>query len=761
MHFTSKYNTINYCILNIAAPPEEVGEVYPRPLLPQEEHHYQETCTSPEPKNKKMLQFIKRMSFYNKDLHKRLTKVTKERNYYREEIKKYQEIINKLRNELDNVRVECQENVSKALSKTFTKNQTQYFVSNKHILKWEEEDISKALTLRSLSPKAYRFLRKHWKFPLPSPATISKWVSKVVVEPGILCNVIQLLAHYAPTMCEYERICVLSFDESAVAQAWSYDSKNDNIYEPKRSVQCAMLRGLLKPWKQLVFYDFDCDMTKNILDNIIHEVETAGFIVAAIVSDLGPKNLALWKQLNINVNNSSFPNPFECKRPVFVFADVPHLIKLIRNNLLDHGFTLDGQLEPTVTNSSIRELIIRSTHDLKTIHRLSYKHIDVQGPKRMNVLLAAQLLSQSTAKSIEYFGRKGLLKSKDWEDTSNFISLVDAWFDVFNAKTPHGDKGSRASFGMHLESQTHVLNKMLQTIRNMKVGGKNSMYPFQKGVIVSSQSLLGLYEFLRNKFGVTYIITYRLNQDCLEHMFGYLRQMGACYQHPSPLQLKYRIRSFLLGRNCELVGSNYNITKVTQDNSLSEGPLPVTEHCDSDSDTPDIDTLESELMLSAMLFSSDSQYAIESKDESNELHNLEKEELEESMETEGLRYVGGFIAHKFPKYSYLGTNVNPDDKTWIGKVCRRKGKLMTPSNDLFEQLRLMEKLFEIYHGKKSLKSGRKAIKKLSTLICKRVNLPEDVVHYFVRCRVYFRIRILNREIERFKKMKYKLSKHIR
>ncbi|XP_076038822.1 uncharacterized protein LOC143024013 [Oratosquilla oratoria] len=114
----------------LMTPPEEVGEVYPRPLLPQEEHHYQETCTSPEPKNKKILQFIKRMSFYNKDLHKRLRKVTRERNQYCEEIKKYQEIINTLRNELDNATVECQENVSKALSKTFTENQTQYFVSN-------------------------------------------------------------------------------------------------------------------------------------------------------------------------------------------------------------------------------------------------------------------------------------------------------------------------------------------------------------------------------------------------------------------------------------------------------------------------------------------------------------------------------------------------------------------------------------------------------------------------------------------------------
>lgn len=86
---------------------------------------------------------------------------------------------------------------------------------------------------------------------------------------------------------------------------------------------------------------------------------------------------------------------------------------------------------------------------------------------------------------------------------------------------------------------------------------------------------------------------------------------------------------------------------------------------------------------------------------------------------------------------------------------------MTPSNEFFKQLRVVEKLFESFHGKKTLQSGRKSVNKSTSSICKRVNLPQDIVHYFVKCRVHFRIRILNREIQRNNKMKYKLIKHIR
>ena len=199
-------------------------------------------------------------------------------------------------------------------------------------------------------------------------------------------------------------------------------------------------------------------------------------------------------------------------------------------------------------------------------------------------------------------------------------------------------------------------------------------------------------------------------------MFGYLRQMGASYQHSFALQFKYSIRSYLLGRICELVGSKYNVSKDTEDNSLAQGSFSLSAVGDSQHDLDDTETFHSELLISAMLFSCDPRFDIGDRNDSA-YPTVHKHELEEAMKTEGLRYIGGFIAHKFRRYSNLGTNVTPEDKTWIGKICRHKGKLMTPSNELFEQLKIIEKLFECYHGKKSLKTGRKCMKNLTTLIC--------------------------------------------
>lgn len=521
--------------------------------------------------------------------------------------------------------------------------------------------------------------------------------------------------------------------------------KNDIIMEPKHRVQCAMVRGITKAWKQLVYYDFDKAMTKDVLFDIILKLEAAGFVIVAIVSDLSSSNFNLWKSLDISINNTSFTNPATSSRQVFVFADAPHLLKLIRNNFLDYGFTLHGNSLQTVTNASVRELILRSVHDLKTAYRLSQKHIDVQGAKRMNVRLAAQLMSETTGKSLHHFGEQGLLKSKDWYDTSKFILLVDSWFDIFNSKALNDVKECRAAFGRYLVKQTEVVEKMLNTVHNMKVGIRDRLYPFQKGIIVSCQSLLKLHQFLNASFGVKYVITHRLNQDGLEHLFGYLRQMGASYQHPSSIQIKYRIRSYLLGKNSELVGSSYNTNKENLDPTFSGMSGLHHDTDNSENDVHTTETLESELLISAMLFSTDQTLNNEEGDDEFSLFNVKEPTLENCMETEGLKYIGGFIVKKFPKYSNLGEHVKANDDTWIGAVSGNPGKLMTPSTEFFEKLQIMEKMFLCYHGKKTLKPGRGSIRTLTNLISPFVDLPGEVIQYFIKCRMFFRIRILNRE----------------
>lgn len=54
------------------------------------------------------------------------------------------------------------------LSSLFTSTQINLILRPKRkIYKWSETDIASAITLRSLSPKAYRYLRVKLQYPLP------------------------------------------------------------------------------------------------------------------------------------------------------------------------------------------------------------------------------------------------------------------------------------------------------------------------------------------------------------------------------------------------------------------------------------------------------------------------------------------------------------------------------------------------------------------------------------------------------------------
>lgn len=634
--------------------------------------------------------------------------------------------------------------VRNRLLRFFSPSQVDFFLSGIPVNRWSDDDIGQALTLRSLSPKAYLFLRDKWCFPFPSVSTLHRWSSKLHVEPGVLQPILMLLQHTAPSMPDRDRLCVLSFDETSVSQDWCYDKGTDILYSPKKKVQCVMIRGLVGSWKQLIFYDFDCDMSKSVLFDIIMRIEVAGFPVVAIVNDLSPTNVRLWNSLGISVEKSFFINPFASDRDVYVFADAPHIIKLIRNNFLDSGFQLsEGKL---VLSGCVRELIQRSASDLKPAYRLSVDHVNVSAMKRMRVRLAVQLLSETTAKALQYFGQRGLLKSKNWHETSQFISLVDSWFDLFNSKSPHDSKPSRYAYGLSLQKQNSLLEEMIETIGTMRVmGRRGNLYPFQKGLIISSKSLPKLYGMIREKFHIDYILTNRLSQDGLEHFFSCLRQMGATYDHPSPLSVKHRVRSYLLGKEVSLVGKNYNTARECPDSTLSQSSFlkETTENVTEDS-------LDHELCLTAMLFSVvDAEETVNEKDQDTD--------FEQVAEIEGLNYLGGFIAKKFPQYEFLRTNAQSGN-TWVDYKCESNGKLIVPSDEFQEQLMTMENLFKCHHGQTELKPGKGAIKILAEQITNLVSLPADVVQYFVRCRMFFRMRILNRNCNKQKQNDRKLKK---
>ncbi|KAL4090254.1 hypothetical protein QTP88_025136 [Uroleucon formosanum] len=229
-------------------------------------------------------------------------------------------------------------NQNEKLSEINDKNKTIIFHLQKKIKWydqfWTPEDISSAITLRSVSPKAYRFLRTKKNFPLPGMSTLRAWASKLFLNSGLFTSVMSLMQAKGESLSKIDKLTVLSFDETYISKRICFDKQNEQVLGPSKRVQTVIARGLVKDWKQPIYFDYDTNMTKKLLFYIIKGIRNIGYDTVGIVNDMGPSNIGLWRNLNISITNTSFVHPYT-QRKIHVFADFPHLMKLLRNHLLD------------------------------------------------------------------------------------------------------------------------------------------------------------------------------------------------------------------------------------------------------------------------------------------------------------------------------------------------------------------------------------------------------------------------------------------
>jgi len=286
---------------------------------------------------------------------------------------------------------------------------------------------------------------------------------------------------------------------------------------------------------------------------------------------------------------------------IFVFADASHLIKLARNNLFDSGFIVDGQL---LTKQILEELVALNSNELKIAFNLSKVHLAVKGNQRQSVKLAAQVFSNRNAKAIKFCGERGLLTNTNWRVMSKVISIFNDWFDVLNSQGKFGKHSGSRAYGVDLQKQDIILNEMDNLINDMRIPKKKSMLPFQKGILLTNQSLRQLLQYLKEtfwteEFKIEYIIIRQLNQDVLENFFSYIKAMGSAHDHPAPVELQTRLKWYILGKH-----SAYTLSKnCNTDNDLMSANLMVIEDihnvsCTSDfTDFKDDDDLENEAKL--------------------------------------------------------------------------------------------------------------------------------------------------------------------
>lgn len=684
--------------------------------------------------------------------------------------------------EMDKLKFQKYEN---ALASVFTPGQIKKLTKPEKgkAIRWSPEDIASAISLRSVSPKAYRYLRAN-NYPLPSLSTLRSWVTTFDVSPGILKNVISLMNKKSRDMSKFERISVLSFDEMYVSNKIDIDKKHEQRIGPHKSCQTVMVRGLFSKWKEPIYYQFDQPMTKEILETIISELFRANFEVVAITSDMGAGNLALWSKLDIGHNkNCYFLHPCDDSLKIFVYADVPHLIKLARNHLIDHGFIIDNCV---VNIDYFKVLLNISTSELTLAHKLTEHHLNLKGSMRQRVRPAVQIFSNSVAKAIEYAGKYGLMPTNsEWQKAADCVQLFNDWFDLFNSRTKLvANCISKNAFGTDLENQRKIVSRMSELVSTMRVGKHKEIIPFQKGILLTNLSLNQMFDYLKTKFPIEYILTSRLNQDVLENFFSYIRGMGGANDHPSPMDFTYRLRWYILGKKSSAVFTEMRNTLETEESCL----LNVSDLGGTGPSTSQVSENDEVCLLHGMLsnlapgkelviepqyqeeelvstYFIDPEYVQEENLGDEILDVLEEYEIKEKINTESLRYVVGFVAHKFRNKYSLGVptkQLEPSkEPDWLQTISR--GSLLYPNEDLWNVGLIMESEFHKFHGN-SLSKEKKIFHVLAEKTLAKIpntSIPFEVILCLSRTRTYIRLRELNRQISFTncqKKLNKKLSK---
>lgn len=278
-----------------------------------------------------------------------------------------------------------------------------------------------ALSLYKPSPKAYRLLSEICI--LPKQKTLQKLLQNVDVLPGVNEKIFANLKKKVAKMPSHHRFCTLVLDEMAIGLGLTLDRKGgiiigveDNGIKRKKNFAdhalVLMIRGVVKKFKQPVAYSF-CNGTTKTFDlkeqikTIIHQMQLCGLEVVATVCDQGATNIAAVNSLLNDTRAEYLRRGIDQKgsffeisgKKIFPIFDPPHLMKGIRNNLLNKNLVYTNNNKKTCVAKwqHIVQLYTRSPgyKGVRLVPKLTAYHVMPRLIPKMKVKHCTQVFSRT------------------------------------------------------------------------------------------------------------------------------------------------------------------------------------------------------------------------------------------------------------------------------------------------------------------------------------------------------------------------------
>lgn len=313
---------------------------------------------------------------------------------------------------------------------------------------YSEKQKELACNLHFKSTSNYKFMRDQLRFHLPCTRSIYNYFPIKQLQPGFSFKLREKLHQLTKKMTKKDKQAVLVFDEITIRRDLDYNEALDLIDGFKhlsnserealigKQICVFMLRGLYTNWKYVLNYfvsdtaiDGD-DIHKIIKKNVII-CKRMGIRVRAVCGDQGSNNRKAYRLFGV-----SYTKPYAIidGEKVFFMYDVPHLIKSVRNNLLNHKSirTPDGaakwqHLQTIFAEDEKSDLI-------KRCPKLTLSHISPNSFEKMKVSYATQVLSKTVAAALKDLQDQDIVKDEN-NATYNFILNMNNLFDILNMRS--------------------------------------------------------------------------------------------------------------------------------------------------------------------------------------------------------------------------------------------------------------------------------------------------------------------------------------
>lgn len=300
---------------------------------------------------------------------------------------------------------------------------------------YSDEIMSFAQTLNFLSPKAYKYVRKH--FCLPDRSTLRRRQT-VNGEPGWTAESFVALKD-DPSRND----CIVIFDAVHLKEQvdWIKSSHGtrksigyvdigsgnyEDTGELAKEALVFLAVGCLKSWKLPLGYFLNSGplkaiQQKELVTECIERLHECGVRVRCITCDGTSANISTLELLGASIPNIPWFEKYGSR--IYTCLDVAHMIKLARNCIATTPFTSPNG---KISWSYFQALFdIQSNEGLRLANKITAAHIKEWHKRKMKVSLATQTLSASVADAMEFLKEIGNPNFLEAEATIQFIRLLN------------------------------------------------------------------------------------------------------------------------------------------------------------------------------------------------------------------------------------------------------------------------------------------------------------------------------------------------